>query len=81
MNKNTGFYMDTAPKVLLFGDNQVITAFRDSAVFQDDKGFHTERQMLVEGKSFYVKSFFPSAPKATPANQLIKLIDNDAKIR
>lgn len=81
MDKNAGFYMDTAPKVLPFGDNQVITAFRDSAVYEDDNGFHTERKMMVDGKSFYVRSFFPSAPKATPTNQLIKLIDNDAKMK
>ena len=81
MDKNAGFYMDTVPKVLSFGDNQVITAFRDSAVYEDDNGFHTDRQMVVEGKSFYVKSFFPSVPKATPTNQLIKLIDNNAKVK
>ena len=81
MDKNTGFYMDTEPKVLLFGENKVITAFRDSAVYEDDTGFHTERRMLVDGKGFYVKSFFPSAPKATPTNQLIKLIENDAKMK
>ncbi len=81
MDKNTGFYMDTEPKVLHFGENKVITAFRDSAVFEDEKGFHTERQMMVEGKAFYVKSFFPSVPKATPTNQIIKLIDNDAKMK
>lgn len=81
MNKNAGFYMDTAPKVLPFGDNKVITAFRDSAVYQDDNGFHTERQMMVEGKGFYVRSFFPSASNITPTNQLIKLIDNDAKMK
>ena len=50
-------------------------------VYEDDNGFHTERQMVVEGKSFYVKSFFPSVPKATPTNQLIKLIDNNAKVK
>lgn len=78
MDKNTGFYMETEPKVL-FRDDMVITAFRDRAVYKDENGYHTERQMAVDGKSFYVKSFFPSAPKATATGQLLKLIDSDAK--
>lgn len=78
MDKNTGFYMEIEPKVLQ-RDDKIITAFRDRAVYEDENGFHTERVMKVDGKSFYVKSFFPSAPKATPTEQLIKLIDSDAK--
>lgn len=78
MDKNTGFYMETEPKVL-HCDNKIITAFRDRAVYKDENGYHTERQMTVDGKSFYVKSFFPSEPKTTAASQLLKLVDSDAK--
>ena len=78
MNKNIGFYMETEPRVLV-QDNMIITAFRDRAVYKNENGYHTERQMTVDGKSFYVKSFFPSISTATPTDQLIKLIDNDFK--
>jgi hypothetical protein len=73
-----GFYLETEPKVLL-RDDMVITAFRDRAVFKDENGYHTERQMTVDGKRFYVKSFFPSSPKATATAQLLKLIESSTK--
>ena len=59
MNKNIGFYMETEPRVLV-QDNMIITAFRDRAVYKNENGYHTERQMTVDGKNFYVRSFFPS---------------------
>ena len=80
MNKNIGFYMETEPRVLV-QDNMIITAFRDRAVYKNENGYHTERQMIVDGKNFYVRSFFPSISKTTPADQLIKLIDNDSKMK
>lgn len=80
MDKNTGFYMETEPRVLV-QDNMIITVFRDRGVYKNENGYHTERQMTVDGKSFYVKSFFPSISKATPTDQLIKLIDTAAKKR
>jgi len=80
MNKNIGFYMETEPRVLV-QDNMIITAFRDQAVYKNENGYHTERQMTVDGKSFYVRSFFPSISKITPTDQLIKLIDNDSKMK
>ncbi len=76
MDKNTGFYMETKPKVL-HREDKIITAFRDRAVYEDESGLHTERGMRVYGKDFFVRSFFPSEPKATPTNQLIKLIENE----
>ena len=79
MNKNIGFYMETEPRVLV-QDNMIITAFRDRAVYKNENGYHTERQMTVDGKNFYVRSFFPSISKTTPTDQLIKLIDNDSKM-
>lgn len=78
MDKNTGFYMETEPRVL-YQDNKAITVFRDRGVYKNENGYHTERQMTVDGKSFYVKSFFPSKPKATATGQLLKLIDSDSK--
>lgn len=78
MNKNTGFYMETEPKVF-YQYNKAITVFRDRGVYKDEHSFHTERVMKIDGKSFYVKSFFPSTSNATPTDQLIKLIDNDSK--
>ena len=78
MNKNIGFYMETEPRVLV-QDNMIITAFRDRAVYKNENGYHTERQMTVDGKNFYVRSFFPSISNSTPTDQLIKLIDNDSK--
>ncbi len=80
MNKNIGFYMETEPRVLV-QDNMIITAFRDRAVYKNENGYHTERQMTVNGKNFYVRSFFPSISKTTPTDQLIKLIDNDSKMK
>lgn len=76
MDRNSGFYMETKPLVFL-QDDKVITAFRECAVFENENGYHTERQMMVDGKRFYVKSIFPSAPKATPTQQMIKLIDSN----
>ena len=80
MDKNTGFYMETEPRVLV-QDNMIITVFRDRGVYKNENGYHTERVMKIDGKSFYVKSFFPSISKATPTDQLIKLIDTAAKKR
>lgn len=80
MNKNIGFYMETEPRVLV-QDNMIITAFRDRAVYKNENGYHTERQMTVDGKNFYVRSFFPLISKTTPTDQLIKLIDNDSKMK
>lgn len=78
MDENMGFYLETEPKVLLHND-MVITAFRDRAVFKDETGYHTERQMTVDGKRFYVKSFFPSFPTATATGQLLRLVESDVK--
>lgn len=78
MDKNSGFYMETEPRVF-YQDNKAITVFRDRGIYKNESGYHTERQMTVDGKSFYVKSFFPSEPKATTTGQLLKLIDSDSK--
>jgi len=74
-NMNTGFYEETMPLVLSNGEN-VRTIYRDTAVTMTDTECFTERKMVVDGKSFYVKSIFPMIPKSTPTKELIALVDS-----
>ena len=74
-NLNTGFYEETMPLVLSNGEN-VRTIYRDTAVTMTDTECFTERKMVVDGKSFYVKSIFPMIPKSTPTKELIALVDS-----
>lgn len=79
-NMNTGFYGETMP--LIYNDgNTARTIYRDTAVTMNDAECFTERKMVVDGKSFYVKSIFPIIPKSTPTKELIALVDSEKDMK
>ncbi|NCC86571.1 MAG: hypothetical protein EOM05_01720 [Clostridia bacterium] len=76
MNKNTGFYGETLP-LTRQQNGKVMSIYRDAGVYFDEAGMRTERQMKINGQTFFVTSVFPSIATATPTEKLIKLIDLD----
>ena len=79
-NLNAGFYGETMPLVYNDG-NTVRTIYRDTAVTMTDTECFTERKMMVDGKTFYVKSIFRMMPKSTPTKELIALVDNEKEMK
>lgn len=75
-----GFYGEVKPLVFENG-NAVTTIYRDTAVTMTDTECFTERKMVVDGKTFYVKSIFPTKPSSTPSKELISLIDDEKDIK
>lgn len=79
-NMNTGFYGETMP--IVYNDGYIArTVYRDTAVTMNDAECFTERKMVVDGKSFYVKSIFPMIPKSTPTRELIALVDSEKEMK
>lgn len=76
MNKNTGFYGETMP-LTRQQDGKIMSVYRDAGVYFDQTGMRTERQMKINGQTFFVTSVFPMVATATPTEKLIKLIDLD----
>ena len=76
MNKNTGFYGETLPLTRL-QDGKAMSIYRDAGVYFDEAGMRTERQMKINGQTFFVTSVFPAVTTATPTEKIIKLIDLD----
>ncbi|ADL06379.1 hypothetical protein [Lacrimispora saccharolytica] len=76
MNKNTGFYGETMP-LTRQQDGRIMSVYRDAGVYFDEAGMRTERQMRINGQTFFVTSVFPMVATATPTEKIIKLIDLD----
>lgn len=76
MDKNTGFYGETLPLTRL-QDGKAMPIYRDAGVYFGETGMRTERQMRINGQTFFVTSVFPTAATATPTEKTIKLIDFD----
>lgn len=76
MNKNAGFYGETLP-LTRQQDGKVMSIYRDAGVYFDEAGMRTERQMKINGQTFFVTSVFPKLATATPTEKIIKLIDLD----
>ena len=77
---DTGLYEENRPVIYRNGDN-VRTVYRDTAVTMTDTQCFSERKMVVDGKTFYVKSIFPVLPTSTPSQELISLIDTDKELQ
>jgi hypothetical protein len=80
MNKNAGFYGETLP-LTRQQDGKVMPIYRDAGVYFDDTGMRTERQMKINGQTFFVTSVFPTVATATPTEKIIKLINLDVMKR
>jgi hypothetical protein len=76
MDKNTGFYGETMP-LTRQQDGKVMSIYRDAGVYFNEDGMRTERQMKINGQTFFVTSVFPAVTTATPTEKIIKLIDLD----
>ena len=76
MNKNTGFYGETMP-LTRQQDGRIMSVYRDAGAYFDEAGMRTERQMRINGQTFFVTSVFPMVATATPTEKIIKLIDLD----
>lgn len=76
MDKNTGFYGETMP-LTRQQDGKVMSIYRDAGVYLNEDGMRTERQMKINGQTFFVTSVFPAVTTATPTEKIIKLIDLD----
>lgn len=59
------------------GDGKVITAFRDAAYWNTDKGMEQKREMLIDGKVYKITSVFPDEEKSTPTAKMLSLIDSE----
>lgn len=77
MNKNTGFYGETMP-LTRQQDGRIMSVYRDAGVYFDEAGMRTERQMRINGQTFFVTSVFPTVAASTPTEKIIKLIDLDS---
>ncbi len=75
-NENTGYYGEIRPIVQTYGKN-VQTIFRDTRTKISDTECFTQRNMVVDGKAFHVKSIFPIAPSSTPSKELMALIGSE----
>ena len=76
MDKNTGFYGEVKP-ITRQQDGKVMSIYRDAGVYLNEDGMRTERQMKINGQTFFVTSVFPAVTTATPTEKIIKLIDLD----
>lgn len=78
MNKVTQFgkYEDSRPHLLSpFGFP--IPLFDDAVSVISEEGLFREREMVLDGKRFQIRSFFPPEPSANTTEKLLRLIDND----
>lgn len=75
-NENAGYYGEIKPIVYNYG-NQVQTVFRDTRTKISDTECFTQRNMVVDGKAFHIKSVFPTVPISTPSRELIALIGGE----
>lgn len=73
--KDFGKYEDSNPTLLhLFGLPTLV--FDDALSVMSEEGLHREREMILDGKRFQIRSFFPSEPSADTTEKLLRLIDN-----
>lgn len=60
-------------------DGKVFPQYRDTCYTETEHGLELNREMIVGGRTFIVRSIFPSAPTATPTQQMLRVIDSDLK--
>lgn len=73
-NKNHGSYSASNPHTLSPFGYPVLT-FDDTQTIISEEGFYREREMILEGKTFKIRSFFRSVSSEPAANKLLRLID------
>lgn len=73
-NNDTGFYGDTTP-IVMIKEGKLISMYRDTAFKIDGDEMRTERQMEINGRPYRITSVFPNAPKSTPTEKIIELMD------
>lgn len=73
-NKCNGGYAASNPHILSpFG--YPVLAFDDTLAVISEEGFFREREMVLEGKPFKVRSFFRPVSSETATDKLLRLID------
>ncbi len=60
-------------------EGKVYPLYRDTVYTETEHGIELTRNMIVGGKTFLVRSIFPSHPTATPTQAMLRIIDEDAK--
>lgn len=52
-------------------------SFDDAQAVISEKGFFREREMILEGKPFKIRSFFRPVSSETATDKLLRLIDKE----
>lgn len=77
--KKTGlmgaYHPDRAVKREIGG--KVLPVYRDTRYRETEEGIELQREMVVGGRMFLVRSVFPAMSSATPTQKLLRIIDND----
>ena len=59
-------------------ENTITPIYRDTSYHDTELGTELRRQMIVGGRTFFVRSIFSAAEKAkTPTEQMLQIIDSD----
>lgn len=72
--KNHGSYATSNPHTLSPFDHPVLT-FDDTLAVISEEGFFREREMVLEGKPFKIRSFFRPVSSESATEKLLRLID------
>ena len=58
-------------------DGKVLPVYRDTRYRETEEGMELQREMVVGGRMFLVRSVFSSTSTATPTQKMLRIIDND----
>ena len=58
-------------------DGKVLPVYRDTRYRETEEGMELQREMVVGGRMFLVRSVFPATSSATPTQKLLQIINND----
>lgn len=72
--KNHGSYAASNPNTLFPFGHPVLT-FDDTLAVISEEGFFREREMVLEGKPFKIRSFFRPVSSESATDKLLRLID------
>ena len=71
-----GDYASSNPHTLSPFGYPVLT-FEDAQTIISEEGFFREREMVLEGKPFKIRSFFLPVSSETATDKLLRLIDTE----
>ena len=61
-------------------DNTITPIYRDTSYHETEHGVELRREMIVGGRTFFVRSIFSTVEKGqTPTSQMLRVIDSDMK--